>query len=189
MDEKICFATSNFHKFEEVSEIARSYGIMLEHCNIPKIEVQAESLREIVLKSAILTRLYTNKPVLVEDAGLFIKALNGFPGPYSNYVYRTIGINGVLKLLENIDNREACFKSAAALIHENGVIIDEGEVCGYIVRSPRGTMGFGFDPIFTPYGETKTFAEMTTSEKNKYSHRAKAISRVFEKYVELKRTI
>lgn len=188
MSEKVCFATSNLNKFEEVSEIARSYSIDLELCSAPKIEVQGENLREIVLKSAILAYFYCNKPVLVEDAGLFIKALNGFPGPYSNYVYKTIGINGVLKLLENVENREACFKSSAALVYENGIIIGEGEVCGYIVRSPRGSWGFGFDPIFTPQGEIRTFAEMTTSEKNKYSHRAKAVSRVFEKYLELMRT-
>ncbi len=180
---KICFATTNPHKFEEASVIARHYGIELEQCSIPKLEVQGEDLVEIVVKSATLIYLVTSMPVLVEDAGLFIKALNGFPGPYSNYVYKTIGIKGVLKLLENIKEREACFKSAAALTYERGIIIGEGKVCGYIVETPRGTGGFGFDPIFVPYSETRTFAEMSVEEKNKYSHRAKAISQVFAKYI------
>jgi XTP/dITP diphosphohydrolase len=181
---KVCFATSNAHKLEEVSAVAREYGIELEQCSLPKIEVQGDSLVEIVSKSVILAYLFANRPVLVEDAGLFIKALNGFPGPYSSYVYRTIGLRGVLKLLEGVEEREACFKSAAALAYERGVIIGEGEVCGYITTVPRGTRGFGFDPIFVPHGDTRTFAEMSVEEKNKYSHRAKAVSRVFAKYVE-----
>lgn len=185
MTKRICFATENRYKFEEVSEIARRFNIKLEQCNIPKLEVQGESLLEIVFKSAILAYFFTNRPVLVEDAGLFIKALNGFPGPYSSYVYRTIGLTGVLKLLENTGNREACFKSAAAIAYERGVITGEGEVCGYIVDAPRGTRGFGYDPIFTPQGESRTFAEMSVEEKNKFSHRAKSISQVLSKYIEL----
>ena len=188
MSKRICFATRNFYKFEEVSEIARRYGIELERCNIPKLEIQGDDLVEIVLKSAVFTYLFTSQPVLVEDAGLFIKALNGFPGPYSSYVYKTIGLSGVLKLLENTENREACFKSAAALAHSKGVITGEGEVCGYITKSPRGTRGFGFDPIFTPQGETRTFAEMSVEEKNKYSHRAKSVTKVFTKFIEMTET-
>jgi len=182
LSRRVCFATTNLHKFEEVSAIAKHYGIELEQCSAPKLEVQGEDLVEIVVKSAALIYLITSKPVLVEDAGLFIKALNGFPGPYSSYVYKTIGIEGVLKLLENVRDREACFKSAAALTYGRGIIIGEGEVCGYIVETPRGTGGFGFDPIFVPHGETRTFAEMSVEEKNRYSHRAKAVSQVFAKY-------
>jgi XTP/dITP diphosphohydrolase len=181
---RICFATGNRYKFEEVSEITRRFNIELELCSVPKLEVQGESLLEIVFKSAILAYFYTNRPVLVEDAGLFIKALNGFPGPYSSYVYKTIGLTGVLKLLENAENREACFRSAAALAYDRGVITGEGEVCGYIVDTPRGTRGFGFDPIFTPHGEAKTFAEMSLEEKNRVSHRAKSVSLVLSKYIE-----
>lgn len=177
---KICVVTGNKHKFKEISEIAKEYGIELEMCEGFKLEFQASDLEEIVLKSVMLAYIYLNRPVLVEDAGLFIEALNGFPGPYSNYVYRTIGIAGILKLLSDVENRRACFKSSVALVHNNRVFISTGKVCGTISRTPRGSGGFGFDPIFIPEGETRTFAEMSIHEKNLYSHRAKAVKKVFE---------
>lgn len=175
LNKKLCVLTSNRHKFEEISEVAREFNIELDLCDGFKLEFQADTLEEIVTKSAMLAYIYLKRPLLVEDAGLFVEALNGFPGPYSNYVYRTIGINGLLKLLDNVSNRRACFKSAVALIHEGGVFISSGEVCGTISQCPRGSRGFGFDPVFIPDGETRTFAEMSISEKNRYSHRAKAV--------------
>jgi len=179
----LCFITGNQHKYLEVKSIASEYGLNIEMCTAPKIEVQADSIEEVVLKSAILAYFFTGKPVLVEDAGLFIEALNGFPGPYSSYVYKTIGIQGILKLLEGVENRRACFKSAVAVVLENTIITSTGEVCGEISREPRGNQGFGFDPIFIPSGETRTFGEMSIQEKNRYSHRAKAVRSVFEEIV------
>jgi len=180
---EICVVTDNENKFYEISEIAREYGINLDMCSGFKLEFQADNIEEIVLKSALLAYLYLKKPVLVEDAGLFIEVLNGFPGPYSSYVYKTIGLHGILKLLDNVDNRKACFKSAVALVLGSKVYTSTGEVCGVIAYHPRGSSGFGFDPIFIPNGESRTFAEMSTREKNKYSHRAKAVRRVFEALV------
>jgi len=98
-------------------------------------------------------------------------------------VYKTIGIQGILKLLEGVENRRACFKSAVAVVLENTIITSTGEVCGEISREPRGNQGFGFDPIFIPSGETRTFGEMSIQEKNRYSHRAKAVRSVFEEIV------
>lgn len=180
---KICVVTSNRHKFDEILEIAKEYGVELEMCEGFKLEFQADSIEDVVSKSAMLAYIFLNKPVLVEDAGLFIEALNGFPGPYSSYVYRTIGIAGVLKLLNGVENRKACFKSAVTLVHGKGIFTSTGEVCGVISTTPRGSKGFGFDPIFVPNGETRTFAEMSISEKNLYSHRATAVRKVFEALV------
>lgn len=177
---RICVVTSNEHKFNEIKEVALEYGLEVEMCPGLKLEIQSDSLEDIVFKSALIAYMYLSRPIIVEDAGLFIDALNGFPGPYSNYVYKTIGVNGILKLLDGVDNRKACFKSAVALVVNNKVLSAVGEVCGEIVARPRGAGGFGFDPIFVPSGESKTFAEMNIREKNKYSHRARATRRVFE---------
>ncbi len=181
----IYFATSNKGKFHEVKTLASSYGIVVRQLDVEKVEIQSDSLEEISLYAVrdIYSRVSSKgiDNIVVEDAGLFIDALRGFPGPYSSYVYKTIGINGVLKLLEGVDNRRAFFKAAVAFKSSNlGEKIFKGIVYGEIVKEPRGSYGFGFDPIFKPYGSDKTFAEMTTHEKNKFSHRSKAFTELFK---------
>ncbi len=115
---------------------------------------------------------------MVEDSGLYIRALNGFPGPYSSYVYKTIGYFGILKLMEDVTDRGAHFKSVVAFYDGNIYKIFIGTVYGEIINDARGYYGFGFDPIFKPEGSTrKTFAEMSLKEKCMYSHRAKSITK------------
>ncbi|WP_440059025.1 RdgB/HAM1 family non-canonical purine NTP pyrophosphatase [Thermogladius sp. 4427co] len=177
----IYFVTDNRHKFEEVKPIAVEYGFKLSMLPGVKLEIQSDNIEEVSRKSAIIAYLLTGRNVLVEDAGLFIRALNGFPGPYSNYVFRTIGIRGVLKLLEDAWDRSACFKSVATVVYDRFIVVESGEVCGTITREPRGDKGFGFDPIFIPEGSDKTFGEMSIDEKNRFSHRAISVRRAFEK--------
>ncbi len=182
------FLTNNRHKFMEVKLIARKYSICLKQLRGCKLEIQSSDLGEIA-KYALL-EAYRNykKPLMVEDAGLFIKALGGFPGPYSSYVYKTIGLNGILKLMESVVNREAYFMSVIALIYEPYIIIEKAVVYGEISLEPRGDKGFGYDPIFIPKGSPRTFAEMDTVEKNMYSHRGKAVEKAFSKLVKMVKT-
>jgi len=123
----------------------------------------------------------------VEDAGLFVEALKGFPGPYSAYVYRTLGTRGILKLMENVEDRAASFRSVVVFSSpEHQPVCFSGEVKGRISMEERGDSGFGFDPIFEPEaGDGRTFAEMTTEEKNRYSHRAEALRRFAKWYSSL----
>ncbi len=177
------FVTGNQGKYREVAELAKKYGLVVEMLNIEKIEIQSDDIREIALFSArwVAAKIRRKIPIVVEDAGLFIEALNGFPGPYSSYVYKTLGLNGILKLLDGIENRRAYFRAVAVLEHPVlGEQVFEGIVYGRIAHYPRGTGGFGFDPIFVPEGEEKTFAELSVSDKNKYSHRARAFRNLFE---------
>lgn len=180
--------TGNRHKVEEIREVAERYGIEILPIDGYKLEIQSDSLEEIAATSAYIAHVLLKKPVLVEDAGLFINALGGFPGPYSSYVYKTIGLHGILRLMEDVEDRRACFKSAAAIVDGLVSLVASGEVCGYITREPRGTGGFGFDPIFTPGDQAswKTFAEMDVAEKNRYSHRARAVDSVLKKYLLLR---
>ncbi len=181
------FVTNNKHKYEEASRVLSKYGIKLELLpSVKKIEIQDDDLSKIVLYAAKTAYAYVRKPLVVEDAGLFIKALKGFPGPYSSYVYKTIGIKGVLKLLENTPDRQAYFKSVVACVCPPYIEVFEGVVEGWIAREPRGSKGFGFDPIFVPQGSDKTFAEMDMDEKNKYSHRGKAFESLAEFLKKLK---
>ena len=175
--------TGNPGKAREFESIFSGYGLSFRIEPIKTPEIQAVDLRVIAEQSAIYAYDILREPVLVEDAGLFIDALNGFPGPFSSYVYRTIGIRGILKLMENVEDRRARFLSVIAFYTPmiGGVKIFTGEVEGYIAREPCGSSGFGFDPIFIPAeGDGKTFAEQSVEEKNKLSHRARAARKFAE---------
>jgi len=173
------FVTGNVHKFNEARQVLAEYGISTAMLNLETIEIQDDNLENIARMSAADAAKKSNLPVFVEDAGLFIKALNGFPGPYSSYVYRTVGTKGILKLMENERTNEAYFLSVVSFYNPQETSeskLFKGRVEGRITRQMRGEQGFGFDPIFEPLGGNgKTFAEMTTNEKNKFSHRAQAL--------------
>ncbi|AHC51196.1 deoxyribonucleotide triphosphate pyrophosphatase [Sulfolobus acidocaldarius SUSAZ] len=177
---EIILVTSNENKFKEMNSMAQNSNVSLIWFNIPKVEIQADSLEEIVKFSAIIAYNQINRPLIVEDSGLFIEALNGFPGPYSNYVRRKIGMEGIIRLLEGEKNRKAYFSTVLAYVDSTQLKLFEGRVYGSISTEIRGTKGFGYDPIFIPDGVNLTFGEMSTEEKNKYSHRAIA----FRKFIE-----
>jgi len=181
VSKEIFFATSNPHKFREVKSIFSSYNLNLKHLKVKTTEIQSENLEEIAKNSLSQVLSKYNQPIFVEDAGLFVKALKGFPGPYSSYVYKTVGVEGILKLMKNINNRKAFFLSVVVFGKPNTKPkIFTGKVEGEITFNVRGSGGFGFDPIFQPQKLKKTFSEMTLEEKNKYSHRAEAIRKLIK---------
>ena len=183
----VFFATGNFNKFNEVCSILSPYGIAVGMLRVKGDEIQSDSLKEIAAASAMDAFSRCHLPVIVEDAGLFIDALNGFPGPYAAYAYKTIHNDGVLKLMEGVGNRKAKFQSAIAYYDESvcETVVFEGESVGRITlteRREQGKSGFGFDPIFQPAGSEKSFAEMTIEEKNGFSHRSMATKKFVEWY-------
>lgn len=172
---ELLFATNNLNKVREAELVLSRFGVSLKAVAVNKIEIQSNSLREIAIYAAKSAYKAIRRPIIVEDSGLFIDALNGFPGPYSSYVYKTIGLNGILKLLDGVLNRRARFEAVVALaINECEVYVFEGYVEGYISSEIRGSSGFGFDPIFIPSGCNETFGEMGIVKKTSYSHRGKA---------------
>jgi len=172
---KLWLVTSNEHKYIELSEVLSSFGVKLEMLSTGKAEVRHEDIGVIALQAARLAYRTYRLPLIVDDSGLYIEVLGGFPGPYSNYVYSTLGLRGILKLMEGVSNRRACFQAAIAAIIPPFEKVFRGSVCGNIALEPRGTQGFGFDPIFIPEGGGgRTFAEMSVEEKNLLSHRARA---------------
>ena len=177
------FVTSNVHKFNEARQLLSEYKLATAMLKIKAAEIQDDNLENIAKTSAKDAVKNCSLPIIVEDAGLFIEALNGFPGPYSSYVYRTIGTRGILKLMENIDKQDAYFQSVVAFSSpEEAPKCFHGKAKGKISLEERGKLGFGFDPIFEPSGGGKrTFAEMATTEKNEHSHRAEAL-RKFAKW-------
>ncbi len=181
----VFFATGNINKFNEARSILSLYGISIGLLRMKGDEIQSDALEEIAKSSAINAYKRTHLPIFVEDAGLFIESLNGFPGPYAAYVYKTIHNSGILKLIEKAKGRRAEFQSVIAYCDQNFSEPQyfNGESKGEITmteRAPQGKTSFGFDPIFRPNGSGKSFAEMTIEEKNRFSHRAMAIRKFAE---------
>ncbi len=178
------FVTSNIHKFNEARLVLAEHRVATALLKVKKVEVQDDNVENIAKASALDAVKKCKLPIIVEDAGLFVEALNGFPGPYSSHVYRTIGTKGILKLMENVEKRDAYFQSVVAFSSpEELPKCFHGKVEGKISLKERGSSGFGFDPIFEPSASpNKTFAEMAMTEKNKYSHRAQALRKFVKWY-------
>ena len=124
------------------------------------------------------------RKVIVEDDGLFVDSLSGFPGQYSSFVFKTIGNDGILKLLAGSAKRSAYFLSLIAFYDGRILSISEGRVNGKITdRITEG--GWGYDPIFVPDGTDLTFAELEKN-KNEYSHRKRALEKFAQWYLKLR---
>ena len=171
----VLFASSNEHKYEEAKEILAEFGIKLDFLQANLVEIQDDEITKIARQKALDAYSICKKPVIVEDDGLFLDAVFGFPGPFSSYVFKTIGNYGILKLLAAIDASDtlAYFKSIIAFCDSNNEpIMFEGHVVGTISKNIQGR-GWGYDPIFIPEKQNKTYAEL--ADKNKLSHRYKAL--------------
>ncbi|MCS7143294.1 MAG: XTP/dITP diphosphatase [Aigarchaeota archaeon] len=181
----IFVVTSNDNKWEEMRHLLRAYGLRVGRIKTALPEVQSQSLEEVVTFSAkAALNEIGQAEMLIEDSGLFIDRLNGFPGPFSSYVYKTLGCEGVLKLMEGERERTAKFVSVIAYVRKDGEVRTfHGECRGRISDRPRGTKGFGFDPIFVPEeGEGQTFGELDVAIKNEYSHRSRSIANFLRWY-------
>ena len=177
----IYFITGNKGKFSEVKEKLKRLDVAVIQENLGYPEVQGDSLEEVAGCGVEHIKKRFLPPFIIEDAGLFVDALDGFPGVYSKYVFFTIGCKGILKLLEDKKRRTAVFRSVYAYSEPNNKpLFFIGECQGIITTKERGEGGFGYDPIFIPDGETKTFAEMGTEEKNTFSHRGKALDKLID---------
>jgi len=176
---QLAFVTRNEGKFREVSRLLQAHGFEVRMADLNVDEPQSDSMEYVTKKKATSALDLLRSPLFVEDAGLFVPSLNDFPGVYSSYAFSKIGNEGLLKLMEGRHDRRAVFRSMVGFVSPSlhpEVLLFEGEVKGELATSPRGQGGFGFDPIFIPYGSKQTFAEMKTEEKNKLSHRAKSVN-------------
>ncbi|WP_135853659.1 XTP/dITP diphosphatase [Halorussus salinus] len=169
----IRFVTSNAGKVREAREYLTDD---VEQINYDYTEIQSDDLGDIAVAGAreAFEETGGDDPVLVDDAGLFVDALGGFPGPYSSYVEDTVGVERVWNLAEREENRRAKFRCVVAYYDGEEARTFEGAVPGRIV-APRGDGGFGYDPIFEHEGAT--MAEMSTERKNAISHRGRALAK------------
>ena len=173
----VMFATSNKFKFAEAKIILSKYDIRLGRKQISLQEIQSDNSNEIAKQKALFAYDKLLNPVVIEDDGLFVDSLNGFPGPYSKYVYSTIGNRGILKLLHG-KNRKASFRSVVGYCNNGKTVklfrsVEHGHIS---MKESRG--GWGYDPIFIPVGKNKTYSQI---DKNEISHRYMAF-RSFAKW-------
>jgi XTP/dITP diphosphohydrolase len=170
---EIAFVTTNEKKFEEINYILSTRGISARWIKEEKVEIQSEDTSKVASYAAKLLFKKLKLPLIVEDTALFVLSLNGFPGCYSSYVFKTIGIKGLLRLIEG-KQRDALFVTSICYVDSSFKKIFRGKLKGRIAGEERGSGGFGFDPVFIPDGMNKTLGEMTLEEKSRMSHRSRA---------------
>ena len=167
---KITFVTHNKGKVREFQEILGNENI--EHIEFEYPEIQSDDPVEIAKGGAKFCAEKFQKPVVVEDSGLFIPTLNGFPGTFSATIHDQIGLKGVLKLMDGVLDRTCLYRSAIGFcVPGKEPIGFLGEEEGILAEKERGKNGFGHDPIFIPQGSTKTYAEMDNVEHVKLFRR------------------
>jgi len=186
--DKLVFATNNQNKVDEVrSVLGKRFDIIsLKEAGIdidipePHDTLEANASE----KSKTIFKL-TNKNCFSEDTGLEVEALNGAPGVKSaryageNRSFED-NIEKLLSALRPADNKAARFRTVISLILDGKEHLFEGICPGRITSTKKGSHGFGYDPVFVPDGSEKTFAEMEMEEKNKFSHRKKAMKKLIE---------
>ena len=184
---KIVFATNNVHKLEEVAAmLPEGYELLSLKdigCDVD-IPETADTLQGNALQKACYVKEHYGLDCFADDTGLEVEALNGEPGVYSAR-YAGPGHDSkanmaklLLKMQEKT-NRRAQFRTVIALLLGNETYFFEGIIKGTLLEKPRGTAGFGYDPIFVPEGYNETFAEMG-DEKNEISHRARAVEKLVQ---------
>jgi len=185
---KLVFATNNAHKLAEVKAILEPHFTIISlkdlNCN-EDIPETADSLEGNALLKATYIHNKFGLDCFADDTGLEIDELGGEPGVYSaRYAGEENNsinnMNKVLMLLGNKTNRKACFRTVISLIQGEDKVFFEGKINGSISFLPQGESGFGYDPIFIPEGYLVSFAQLSTEEKNKISHRALAVKKLIE---------
>lgn len=189
--EKIIFATNNPNKTGEIKPVTEGLvnivSLAEEGISI-KIDEPHHTLQENALEKANVIHKMNGHTVFSEDTGLEVDALHGEPGVKSaRYAAGENYKDNIEKLLARLGNnpdRRARFRTVICLIRNNEIQYFEGVCEGKIIAERRGTAGFGYDPVFIPNGSSKSFAEMAPEEKNRYSHRKKAVDKLLAYLIE-----
>jgi non-canonical purine NTP pyrophosphatase (RdgB/HAM1 family) len=166
----LVFVTSRAEKAAEAERL----GFAIERLDVDLAEPQALDPSEVVDAKARSAYALLERPVLVEDSGLAVRAWGGFPGALVRWLEKSAGVAAMAKMLDGFPDRSATAICAIAYCDGGEVVSARGEVSGSIAPSPRGSQGFGWDVIFVPEGDTRTFGEMVPAEKDRVSHRRRA---------------
>ncbi len=215
MNPTVWFLTSNQGKLAEATHHLAAAGIAVRALEVPDgtiVEPQAfdlETVAEAKIRQALAHLPHEGAMVMVEDAGLFVEALDGFPGVYSSYVHETVANQGMLRLLDHLQSddpvmakrlRAASFQAVAAMWDGTQILMGRGKCKGSIASEVQGDGGFGYDPIFIPadldeQGEPlppdvlgvvsthgKTFGAIDVALKHRFSHRRRALEDLMRQF-------
>jgi len=184
---ELVVATRNKDKLKEIKTLLKGFPVDVYSLDsfkgVPEVIEDGETLEENALKKAVQVSQYLKKFVIADDSGLEVEYLNGQPGVYSarfsgksaTYKSNNKKLLGLLKGLPPV-KRKACFRCVIGIADKGRVIgVAEGRCRGIIASKSMGKNGFGYDPVFIPHGFRKTFGQMSASQKNKISHRHKAL--------------
>jgi XTP/dITP diphosphohydrolase len=168
----ITLVTGNDGKAQEYTDLL---GIKVTAARAELTEVQSLDVTVVAKRKAADAFAQLRVPVLVDDTGLAVEAWNGLPGALITWFLATVGTPGILDMASGLANRRATALTALGYADAGGVRVFRGAVPGQLATEARGSRGFGYDAIFVPDGGTRTFAEMTSAEKNAVSHRRRAV--------------
>lgn len=190
---KLVIATHNAGKVREISDLLSPHGIQTVSAGelgLPEPEETGSTFEANAALKALSAATLSGLPALADDSGLCVDALNGDPGVYTaNWAETANGTRDWVMAMGKVEdklaalgpdaNRSAQFVSMLALAWPDGhVEWFEGQIDGHLIWPPRGEMGFGYDPVFVPEGETRTFAEMSFAEKQASNHRSRAFAKL-----------
>ncbi|HYQ16289.1 MAG TPA: non-canonical purine NTP pyrophosphatase [Polyangiaceae bacterium] len=172
------FVTSNVNKWREAERIV---GSAIERVELELEELQAESVSAIALHKAQSAHARLGRPVIVEDAGFELLGLGGFPGPYIKFWEKLGGLESICRAADGLGDRRVRAVCALGVCSATESYVVEGSVEGLLALHPRGSSGFGWDAVFVPKGEGRTFGEMSAAEKDGFSHRRRAWEKLRER--------
>jgi len=170
--DELVFVTSNEGKRREAEAVL---GFSLRHRPLDLVEPQSLDLHEVVRSKAKAAFELIRAPVLVEDTGLELLGLGGFPGPLIRWLLASVGASGICRIAHAFGDSRAVARCLACATDGSQTVVGEGAILGAIATEPRGAGGFGWDTAFIPDdGDGRTYGEMEDDEKNAISHRRKA---------------
>jgi XTP/dITP diphosphohydrolase len=174
MLDRIALITGNAGK---AAEYAAMLGIEVTPAKADLTEIQSLAVADVAARKAADAFAQLGQPVLVDDTGLSIHAWNGLPGALVAWFIDTVGPQGILDMAQGLADRSATATAALGYADAAGVRVFQGTVDGSLATELRGTSGFGYDPIFIPDtgSSHRTYAQMTSEQKNKISHRRRAV--------------
>ena len=165
---KITLVTGNWAKLEQAKKFLEPFGHEVDNIKMDTIEIQTDKVQDVAAFSAKWASDELKKNILKNDTGIEIEALKGFPGPYTHYVQDTIGEDGVLKIMENVENRKAKFVQALAFCeYGKEPVVFTSETYGTIAKAKEGTHGWCWDFIFIPDGQDKPLGCFEDEERLK----------------------
>jgi XTP/dITP diphosphohydrolase len=174
MLDRIALITGNAGK---TAEYAAMLGIEVTPAKVELTEIQSLDVAHVAARKAADAYAQLGEPVLVDDTGLTIRGWNGLPGALVAWFIDTVGPQGILDMAAGLADRRATVTTALGYADATGVQVFQGTVAGSLATEPRGISGFGYDSIFIPDSDSgyRTYAQMTSEEKNKISHRRRAV--------------